>query len=327
MDINTKKLKKNAFRVTKVRGKTASRIRVPGGHLTASLLGEIQAIAEEFGNGTVHITSRQGFEIPGIPYEDMDKVNKKLQPIIETLNINQTDPNTGYPASGTRNITACIGNKVCPYACYDTSAFAQRIEKAVFPNDLHFKIALTGCPNDCAKVRMHDFGIMGMTEPEFDKNRCVSCGACEKYCRTKSVQAIEMINERPSRNAEKCIGCGECVLNCPMRAWTRGEGSKKLYRFTLFGRTGKRNPRLGEDFIKGIDEESIIKIILNTYDYVKEYILKDAPGGKEHIGYIVDRTGFEEYKKWALKDVKLPNEAIVYGPLYWKGPKYTDMII
>ena len=30
MDINTKILKKNAFRVTKERGMTASRIRVPG---------------------------------------------------------------------------------------------------------------------------------------------------------------------------------------------------------------------------------------------------------------------------------------------------------
>ena len=35
MDLNTKNLKKNAFRVTKVRNKTASRIRVPGGHLEA----------------------------------------------------------------------------------------------------------------------------------------------------------------------------------------------------------------------------------------------------------------------------------------------------
>lgn len=322
MDLNTKKLKKNAFRVTKVRGKTASRIRVPGGHLNAQLLSQIQAIAETYGNGTVHITSRQGFEVPGIEFKDMDKVNELLQPIIEALDINQTVPNSGYPAAGTRNVTACIGNRVCPYACYDTSGFAKRIEKAIFPNDLHFKIALTGCPNDCAKVRMHDFGIIGMTSPSFDPSRCVSCGACEKYCRKKSVQAIEMINERPRRNEEKCIGCGECVINCPMRAWTRGEGENKRYRLTLLGRTGKRNPRLGEDFIKWIDEESIIKIILNTYDYVKEYIEKDAPGGKEHVGYIVDRTGFEEFKKWALKDVHLPSEAIVYDPIYWKGPKY-----
>ena len=90
----------------------------------------------------------------------------------------------------------------------------------------------------------------------------------------------------------------------------------------LLGRSGRKNPRLGEDFIKWADEESILKIITNTYDYVREYIDKDAPGGKEHIGYIVDRTGFEEFKRWALKDVKLPDMAEVNERIYWSGVKY-----
>lgn len=276
MDTNTAKLKKNAFRVTRERGLTASRVRVPGGHLEAKYLGVLQHIAEEYGNGTVHITSRQGFEIPGIPFDKIDEVNAALQGIIEGLEINQETENEGYPAAGTRNITACIGNRVCPYACYDTTVFAKGIEKAVFPNDLHFKIALTGCPNDCGKVRMHDFGIMGMTEPQLDPTRCISCGACVKKCEKKSVGAPTMQNYRTIRDAQKCIGCGECV----------------------------------------------IKIILNTYDYVKEYIDPNAPGGKEHIGYIVDRTGFEEFKRWALKDVVLPEKAEVMSPVYWKGIKY-----
>ncbi|WP_419024914.1 sulfite reductase subunit C [Emergencia sp.] len=320
MDVNTKAIKKNAFRVTKERGITASRVRVPGGHMDARLLGMVQGIAEKYGNGTVHITSRQGFEIPGIPFEKMAAVNQELQPVIEGLSINQTAPGSGYPASGTRNVTACVGNRVCPYGCYDTTALAQRIEKAIFPNDLHFKIALTGCPNDCAKVRMHDFGIMGMTEPQLEPDRCVNCGACVKYCRKKSVEALREVNYRPQRNTEKCIGCGECVINCPTRAWTRSE--EKYYRLTLLGRTGKKNPRLGEDFIKWVDADSIVKIILNTYKYVGRYIDKNAPGGKEHIGYIVDRTGFEEFKKWALDGVDLPDKAEVYTPIYWNGVKY-----
>lgn len=320
MDVNTKLLKKNAFRVTKERGLTASRVRVPGGHLKAEYLGKIQEIAETFGNGTVHITSRQGFEIPGIPFEKMPQVNAALQELIDGMEINQEKEGGGYPASGTRNITACIGNRVCPYACYDTTALAKKIEKAVFPNDLHFKIALTGCPNDCAKVRMHDFGIMGMTLPQLEPDRCVSCGACVKACKTKSVEALKPVNFRPRREEKKCIGCGECILSCPNAAWTRSK--EKYYRLTLFGRTGKKNPRMGEDFIKWADEESIIKIILNTYDYVKEYMNPNAPGGKEHIGYIVDRTGFEEYKKWALRGVTLPAIAEVYTPMYWKGMQY-----
>ena len=320
MDVNTKKLKKNAFRVTKERGLTASRVRVPGGHLDAKYLSMIQEIAETYGDGSVHMTVRQGFEIPGIRYEDMDKVNELLQPIIEGLKINQPEPGKGYSSSGTRNISACVGNKVCPYACYDTSEFAFKIEKAIFPDDLHVKVALTGCPNDCAKVRMHDFGIMGMTEPQYRAERCVSCGACEKDCKMQSVGALSMVNYRIQRNHEKCIGCGECVIQCPTRAWVRSD--KKYYRLTLLGRTGKKNPRLGEDFIKWADEESILKIITNTYDYVREYIDLSAPGGKEHIGYIVDRTGFEEFKKWALRGVVLPEIAEVSERIYWGGVKY-----
>ena len=178
LDMDCGKLKKNAYRVTKHRGITSSRVRVPGGHLTADVLGKIQEIAETYGNGQVHLTIRQGFEILGIPFEKVPEVNKALQPIIEELDINQEAPGTGYPASGTRNIMACVGNRVCPFGNYDTTALAKRIEKAIFPNDLHVKVALTGCPNDCCKVRMHDFGIIGMTEPQFDPSRCISL--CEE---------------------------------------------------------------------------------------------------------------------------------------------------
>ena len=110
------------------------------------------------------------------------------------------------------------------------------------------------------------------------------------------------------------------MLTCPNMAWQRSQ--KKYYKLTIFGRTGKKNPRMGQDWIKWIDEDSIIKIVKNTYDYVKEYIDPNAPGGKEHIGYIVDRTGFEEFKKWALKDVELPECAEVVSPMYWNGIKY-----
>lgn len=320
MDINTKKLKKNAFRVTKRRGYTASRIRVPGGKMDAKYLDTIQEIAEKYGDGTINITMRQGFEIPGIRFEDMDKVNDLLQPIIEGLEINQVDEGMGYSAAGTRNISACVGNNICPYANYNTTEFAKKIEKAIFPNDLHFKVALTGCSNDCGKVRLNDFGIIGMTEPQYDMNKCVSCGACVRACTKKSTGALTMNNYKIQRDHKKCIGCGECVIACPTDAWTRSR--EKYYKLVLLGRTGKKNPRLAKDFIAWVDEDSIIKIICNTYDYVKEYIDKDAPGGKEHIGYIVDRTGFPEFKKWAMEGVNLSDKTVVQETMYWDGIKY-----
>src|SRR6056297_538557 len=135
MDINTKNLMKNAYRITSKKGFTALRIRVPGGHLPARHLKTIQDIADRFGNGTVHITTRQGFEIPGIPMDKLDEVNRAVAPIIrdleQAIGVEIDDPEKGYPAAGTRNVTACIGNRVCPFANTDTTKLAQRIEALI----------------------------------------------------------------------------------------------------------------------------------------------------------------------------------------------------
>ena len=319
-DLNTKKVMKNAFRITKHKYMTSLRVRVPGGLIDPESMVVVSEIAKKYGDGKIHITTRQGFEILGIKMEDMPEVNEMIQPVIDNMGINQSKKLAGYDAAGTRNIAACIGNKVCPKAQYQTTEFAKKIEEAVFPHDLHFKIALTGCPNDCIKARMHDFGIIGTCLPEYDKDRCITCLACVKKCKKMSVGALREENNKIVRNEEKCIGCGECVLNCPMAAWTRSP--KKYYKLMIMGRTGKKNPRLAQDWLRWVDEESIIKIIKNTYDYVEQYISPDAPNRKEHIGYIVDRTGFMEFRKWALKDVNLPKETVEIKDMYWYGPKY-----
>ena len=320
MDINVKKLKKNAFRVSKVRGETASRVRMPGGYIDAESMKRISEIADKYGNGSIFITNRQGVEIPGIKITDMDAVNKEIQLIIDHEGTNQEKRDTGYAASGTRNVVACPGKRLCPFGNYDTTEFARKMEKQIFPNNLHFKVAFTGCSNDCAKVRMNDFGIMGMTEPQYNPDRCVTCEACVKGCKQKSVEELRVVNGKIERNTEKCIGCGVCITVCPTRAWTRSK--EKYYRLVLLGRTGKKNPRLAEDFIKWVDEDSILKIVKNAYAYVERYIDTNAPDGKEHVGYIVDRTGFEEFYKWIMEGVTLGPKAEVAKTMYWGGKHY-----
>ena len=319
-DINTKKLKKNAFRYSKVRGETASRIRIPGGVINAKSMAKIAEVADTFGNGTIFLTNRQGVELPGIALEDMDKVNKAIQSIIDDSGVNQEERDKGYPASGTRNVVACPGSRLCPFGCYDTTELARKMDKMIFPNNLHVKIAFTGCSNDCGKVRMDDFGIIGMTEPQYDPDRCVSCEQCIKYCNIRSVGALSLVNGKVVRDKDLCIGCGVCVAYCPTRAWTRSK--EHYFRVVLLGRTGKKNPRLAEDFVKWADEESIFKMVKNAYAYVEEYIDPNALEGKEHIGYIVDRTGFDEFFKWIMKDVELNEKAEVAHRIYWGGKHY-----
>ncbi|MBL8027291.1 MAG: sulfite reductase subunit C [Fibrobacteres bacterium] len=327
LDINRKQVQKNAWRITKTRGKTALRLRVPGGHLNASHLDLIKMISEKYGNGTIHITTRQGFEIPGIPFEKRAEINALLEPYIrkielETANIDLPSVKEGYPSAGTRNISACIGNRVCPFANYDTTALAYKIEKTVYPNDFHVKIAATGCPNDCIKAHMQDIGILGQTLPEYDYQMCIGCEACAKNCKKRVTDALSMSQGKVVKDDKLCIGCGECILVCPVAAWTRSE--KKYFEIVIMGRTGKKRPQLAMPFIKWATEEVLLALLKNLYKYIGDNI--DRTLVKEHVGYIVDRTGFAEFKKAVLMGISLNPEAIVASEITWPGYSKADSI-
>lgn len=322
MSMNTKKLKKNAFRVTKKRNVTALRLRIPGGHLETKYFDIIKQVADKYGNGTVHITIRQGFEIPEIPFDKIQEVNEFITPLIKGIEIEHgvdiKEANKGYPAAGTRNVSACIGNRVCPFANYDTTSLAIKIEKEVFPHDRHVKIALTGCPNDCIKAHLQDFGVIGMVEPQYENYRCVGCEACVKNCQKRVTGALTMENYKVNRDPLRCIGCGECILVCPTSAQTRSK--EKYYRLVIMGRTGKKNPRLAANFLEWVDEKTIIQVIKNVYEYIDKFII--CKSAKEHIGYIVDRTGYQVYKEYVLKDIALPPKAKVAEFLNFVGYQY-----
>ena len=49
-----------------------------GGTLTAENLKKIAEVAEKYGDGYVHLTSRQGVEIPFIKLDDIDDVKDDL---------------------------------------------------------------------------------------------------------------------------------------------------------------------------------------------------------------------------------------------------------
>lgn len=290
--------------------------------MDAQYLSIIRHIAEDYGNGTVHVTTRQGFEIPGIAYESMPEVNKLLRPLVEAIEVaigvEWDDLESGYPAAGTRNISACIGNRVCQFANYDTTALAAKIERAIFPNHYHVKIAATGCPNDCIKAHMQDFGIIGQALVEIDSRRCIGCEACIKNCRKRVTGALSLHNQRAVRDERRCLGCGECVLKCPTGAWTRN--SKKYYRLVILGRTGKKNPRLAATFLEWTTEEAVLQVIRNAYEFIDKYIDKTLP--KEHLGYIVDRVGYSGFRDAILEGVDIGPMARVAETLQFSGYWY-----
>ena len=307
---NTKAIIKNAFRISKVRNESAIRIRIPGGHLDARHLSVIRELAETFGNGTVHLTTRQGYEIPGVKLADLDVIKQRMAQMISAIEascgVSLEEPKNGYPAAGTRNVCACIGNKVCRLANCDTTLLAQKIEQAIYPNDYHLKVAITGCPNDCIKAHLHDIGIVGTVTPEYDESCCIACEACLDNCKQKITNALSIEDFRITRDQQYCLQCGECILKCPTAAFSRGP---KLYRILLGGRTGKRNPRLANTFVENATEDVVLGISRNVYRFIGIYVDRSKP--KEHLGYIIDRIGFDKFKSVVLNGLKLGPEAKV----------------
>ncbi len=71
-------LKKGGFMRQKQKNNFSLRLAVVGGYLTAENLTKIAEVAEKYGDGHVHLTSRQGVEIPFIKLKDIDAVKEEL---------------------------------------------------------------------------------------------------------------------------------------------------------------------------------------------------------------------------------------------------------
>ena len=307
---NTKKIVKNAFRISKVRGESAIRLRIPGGDLDARHLEAIKKLSEKFGNGTVHLSIRQGFEIPGIKLSQLDEIKRFMAEMISDIekdsNVILESPEEGYPSAGTRNISACIGDRVCRFANCDAPLLARKIEELIYPNDYHLKVAVTACPNDCIKAHMQDIGIISGIVPDYDSERCILCEACIDNCRLRVTNALRLENYKIVRDEKYCIKCGECILKCPMGAFSRGES---LYRIVVGGRTGKKNPRLANTFIEDASEEVVLAVCKKMYSFIHRNIDSKLP--KEHLGYIIDRVGFEAFSREVTEGIAMNSEAKV----------------
>ena len=98
-------LKKGGFMRQKQKNNFSLRLACVGGALTAENLKKIAEVAEKYGDGYVHLTSRQGVEIPFIKLDDIDDV---------TADLAKGGCRPGVCGPRVRTVTACQGNTVCP---------------------------------------------------------------------------------------------------------------------------------------------------------------------------------------------------------------------
>ena len=104
-NIDYASLKKGGFMRQKQKGYFSLRIQVVGGNLTAENIKAVAEVAEKYGKGYVHMTSRQGVEIPFINFEDVETVRAELA---------KGGVNPGVCGPRVRTVTACQGSEICP---------------------------------------------------------------------------------------------------------------------------------------------------------------------------------------------------------------------
>ena len=143
------------------------RIKVPGGVLTAAQVREIGVAADAyaegpddspvFGNRYADLTTRQDVQLHWLRIEDIPRIWQRFSDVGLTT----------IQACGdsSRNVTCCPVAGVDEDEAFDALPVAQEIsdfftgnrEYANLPRK--FKIAVTGCLEDCARIEINDIGL------------------------------------------------------------------------------------------------------------------------------------------------------------------------
>jgi len=133
------------------------RIKIPGGLLTAAQLDVMAEVADLYGRGIAHVTTRQDIQIHWVPLEGIIDLYERLLAVDITTR--------GACADSVRNVTACPYAGVHPDEPFDVAPYCMAVHDYFLFNPLNltlprkFKIAVEGCPQDCAQVPVNDVGL------------------------------------------------------------------------------------------------------------------------------------------------------------------------
>ena len=238
----------------------------------------VSEVAETYGKGYVHLTSRQGVEIPFIKLEQIDEVKDALA---------KGGVVPGVCGPRVRTVTACQGAAVCPSGCIDTYALAQELDARYFGHDLphKFKFGVTGCQNNCLKAEENDVGIKGAIRVNWIPDACIQCGVCVKACRT---EAITLEDGKITVDESKCNYCGRCTKSCPTSAYEETHGY-----IVSFGGTFGNHVHKGNVIIPFIeDHDKLMKVCDAAIDF-----FADHANAGERFKFTIDRVGADKFEQ------------------------------
>ena len=128
--------------------------RMWGGLTSPRELRAIADVVEKFDAPMVKVTGGQRLDIFGIKKEDLPAV---------WADLNAAGMVSGHAyGKSLRTVKTCVGSEWCRFGTQDSTGLGVKIERMSWGSWMphKFKIAVSGCPRNCAEATIKDFGVV-----------------------------------------------------------------------------------------------------------------------------------------------------------------------
>jgi nitrite reductase (NADH) large subunit len=128
--------------------------RMWGGLTNPRELRAIADVVEKFNAPMVKVTGGQRLDIFGIRKEDLPAV---------WADLNAAGMVSGHAyGKSLRTVKTCVGSEWCRFGTQDSTGLGVKLERATWGSWMphKFKIAVSGCPRNCAEATIKDFGVV-----------------------------------------------------------------------------------------------------------------------------------------------------------------------
>ncbi|SFR33994.1 assimilatory nitrite reductase (NAD(P)H) large subunit precursor [Yoonia tamlensis] len=128
--------------------------RMLGGITTPNELRAIADAADKFNVPTVKVTGGQRIDLLGVKKEDLPAI---------WYDLGEAGMMSGQAyAKGLRTVKTCVGTDHCRFGTQDSTGLGIKIESEMWGawSPHKFKLAVTGCPRNCAEATCKDLGII-----------------------------------------------------------------------------------------------------------------------------------------------------------------------
>jgi nitrite reductase (NADH) large subunit len=162
--------------------------RMWGGVTNPAELRAIADVAEKYNVPTVKVTGGQRIDLLGVKKEDLPRVWGDLS---------RAGFVSGHAyGKALRTVKTCVGSEWCRFGTQDSTTMGIRLEKMTWGSwtPHKFKMAVSGCPRNCAEATIKDFGVVAVDsgwELHVGGNGGVKVRATDLLCKVATMEEVE----------------------------------------------------------------------------------------------------------------------------------------